>query len=42
MLFLLDSIKVINIPGSDLFRRVVNPDKKSENYFLFNKTLKKE
>ena len=41
-LFLLDSTEVINTFSSDLFRRVVNPNKKSESFFLFDKTLKKE
>ena len=41
-LFLSDFTEVINAFSFNLFRRVVNSDKKSESYFLFNKTLKKE
>ena len=41
-LFLLDFTKVINAFSFDLFRRVVNLNKKSESYFLFNKILKKK
>ena len=40
--FLSDSTEVVDAFSSDLFRRVVNPDKKSESFFLFDKTLKKE
>jgi hypothetical protein len=40
--FLSDSTEVVDAPSSNLFRRVVNPDKKSESYFLYDRAFDKE
>jgi hypothetical protein len=40
--FLSDSTEAVDAPGSDLFRRVVNPNKKSESFFLYDRAHDKD
>ena len=40
--FLSDSTEVVDVLSSDLFQRVVNPDKYGESHFLYDSKLDKE